>query len=133
MNSITLFSVLFLLFQTLPTTPAADTYTLGPGDQIIVRVLNLEEIDTKPVPIDLKGSINLPVAGRIQASGLTTEQLEAAIAERLKKVLVKPDVSVYLAEMRSQPVSLLGQVQTPGVHQLQGLSIWPVEMRRGAR
>src|ERR1700722_4721119 len=120
MNSITLFSVLFLLFQTLPTTPAADTYTLGPGDQIIVRVLDLEEIDNKPVPIDLRGSINLPVAGRIQASGLTTERLEAAIAERLKKVLVRPDVSVYLAEMRSQPVSLLGQVQTPGVHQLQG-------------
>jgi polysaccharide export outer membrane protein len=106
------------LFQGPQPTP--DTYTLGPGDQIIVRVLDLEEIDTKPVPIDLRGSINLPVAGRIQASGLTTERLEAAIAERLKKVLVRPDVSVYLAEMRSQPVSLLGQVQTPGVHQLQG-------------
>jgi polysaccharide export outer membrane protein len=131
MNPIPLFTALFLLFQGPQSTP--DTYTLGPGDQIIVRVLDLEEIDNKPVPIDLRGSINLPVAGRIQASGLTTERLEAAIAERLKKVLVKPDVSVYLAEMRSQPVSLLGQVQTPGVHQLQGLSIWPVEMRRGAR
>jgi polysaccharide export outer membrane protein len=119
MNPILLSTALLLLFQgPLPTPP--DTYTLGPGDQIIVRVLDLEEIDNKPVPIDLRGSINLPVAGRIQASGLTTERLEAAIAERLKKVLVKPDVSVYLAEMRSQPVSLLGQVQTPGVHQLQG-------------
>jgi polysaccharide biosynthesis/export protein len=120
MNTISLFTALLLFFQSPVPTPSPDTYTLGSGDQIIVRVLNLEEIDTKPVPIDLKGSINLPVAGRIQASGLTTEQLEAAIAERLKKVLVKPDVSVYLAEMRSQPVSLLGQVQTPGVHQLQG-------------
>jgi polysaccharide export outer membrane protein len=120
MTPISLSTALFLLFQVQVPVPSPDTYTLGPGDQIIVRVLNLEEIDTKPVPIDLKGSINLPVAGRIQASGLNTEQLEAAIAERLKKVLVKPDVSVYLAEMRSQPVSLLGQVQTPGVHQLQG-------------
>jgi polysaccharide export outer membrane protein len=118
MSPISLFTALFLLFQGPQPTP--DTYTLGPGDQIIVRVLDLEEIDNKPVPIDLRGSINLPVAGRIQASGLTTERLEAAIAERLKKVLVRPDVSVYLAEMRSQPVSLLGQVQTPGVHQLQG-------------
>jgi polysaccharide export outer membrane protein len=118
MSPISLFTALFLLFQGPQPTP--DTYTLGPGDQIIVRVLDLEEIDNKPVPIDLRGSINLPVAGRIQASGLTTERLEAAIAERLKKVLVKPDVSVYLSEMRSQPVSLLGQVQTPGVHQLQG-------------
>jgi len=120
MNPVPLSTALLLLFQGPLPLPPPDTYTLGPGDQIIVRVLDLEEIDNKPVPIDLRGSINLPVAGRIQASGLTTERLEAAIAERLKKVLVKPDVSVYLAEMRSQPVSLLGQVQTPGVHQLQG-------------
>ena len=60
------------------------------------------------------------MAGRIQASGLTTEQLEDAIAQRLTKYLVHPDVSVYLAETRSQPVSVLGEVQTPGVHQLQG-------------
>jgi len=102
MSPIFLFTTLFLFFQGPLPTPLPDTYTLGPGDQIIIRVLNLEEIDNRPVPIDLRGSINLPVVGRIQASGLTTERLEAAIAERLKKVLVKPDVSVYLAEMRSQ-------------------------------
>jgi polysaccharide export outer membrane protein len=100
--------------------PAPDTYTLGPGDQIVVRVPNVEEIDSKPVPIDLKGNLNLPVAGRLRASGLTTEQLEAAIAGRLTKYLVNPDVSVYLVETRSQPVSILGEVQSPGVHQLQG-------------
>src|SRR5580700_9125077 len=113
-----LIAVLPLLFQA--PSPGSDTYMLGAGDQIVVRVPDVEEIDNKTVPIDLKGNLNLPVVGRIQASGLTTEQLEAAIADRLKKYLVKPDVSVYLFEMRSQPVSILGQVQTPGVHQLQG-------------
>ena len=115
---ISFFAALSLLSE--GPAPAPDTYTLGPGDQIVVRVPDFEEIDNKSIPIDLKGSVNLPAVGRIQASGLTTEQLEAAIAERLKKYLVKPDVSVYLTEMRSQPVSILGQVQTPGVHQLQG-------------
>jgi polysaccharide export outer membrane protein len=32
----------------------------------------------------------------------------------------RPDVSVSLVELRSQPISVLGSVQTPGVHQLQG-------------
>jgi len=120
--TLSLFAVLALIFQApTPTAAAApDTYTLGPGDQLVVRVPDFEEIDNKTVPIDLKGTINLPAVGRLQASGLTTEQLEAAISERLKKYLVKPDVSVYLTEMRSQPVSLIGEVQTPGVHQLQG-------------
>jgi polysaccharide biosynthesis/export protein len=118
--TISLFAALSLLFEALPSPPPPDTYTLGPGDQIVVRVPDFEEIDNKSVPIDLKGSVNLPEVGRIQASGLTTEQLEAVITEHLRKYLVKPDVSVYLTEMRSQPVSILGQVQNPGVHQLQG-------------
>jgi polysaccharide export outer membrane protein len=118
MSTYTFLATLALYFQA--PTLAPDTYTLGPGDQIVVRVPDFDEIDNRPVPIDLKGSVNLPSVGRLQASGLTTEQLEIAIAARLKKYMVKPDVSVYLAEMRSQPVSLIGEVQTPGVHQLQG-------------
>ena len=120
--SLSLLTSLLLLLQTPATVPASvpDTYSLGPGDQIVVRVPNVEEIDSKPVPIDLRGNINLPVAGRIQASGLTTEQLEGVIGQRLTKYLVHPDVTVYLAETRSQPVSILGEVQAPGVHQLQG-------------
>jgi len=115
---LSLIAALPLLFQA--PSPGSDTYMLGAGDQIVVRAPDVEEIDNKTVPIDLKGNLNLPVVGRIQASGLTTEQLEVAISARLRKFLVKPDVSVYLVEMRSQPVSILGQVQTPGVHQLQG-------------
>ncbi len=99
---------------------APDTYTLGPGDQIVVRVPNVEEISDKAVPIDLHGDVDLPMAGRIHAAGLSTGQLASAVAERLTKYLVDPDVSVYLAEMRSQPVSVLGSLKDPGVHQLQG-------------
>ncbi len=93
---------------------------MGAGDQIVVRVPDLEEIDNKTIPIDQEGNIDLPKVGRVKASGLNTEQLAAAIAEKLRKYLVNPDVAVYLNEMKSQPVSVLGDVQTPGVHQLQG-------------
>jgi polysaccharide export outer membrane protein len=120
--SLSLLISLLLSFQApaIAPVPVPDTYALGSGDQIVVRVPNVEEIDSKPIPIDLRGNINLPVAGRIRASGLTTEQLEGVIAGRLTKFLVHPDVTVYLAETRSQPVSILGEVQAPGVHQLQG-------------
>jgi len=109
-----------LLFQVPPPTSTPDTYTLGAGDQIVVRVPDLEEIDNKTIPIDQEGNIDLPKVGRVKASGLNTEQLAAAIGEKLRKYLVDPDVSVYLNEMKSQPVSVLGDVTTPGVHQLQG-------------
>lgn len=118
--TVSLFTALLLFLQAPPPAPSSDNYTLGPGDQILIRAPEVEEIDNKSIPIDMKGSINLFQVGRLQASGLTTEQLEAAIVTRLKKYVVQPDVSVYLTERHSQPISVLGEVGTPGVHQLNG-------------
>jgi polysaccharide export outer membrane protein len=120
-----------MLFQAAPPAKLANsdgpskseaptTYTLGSGDQIVIRAIDVEEIDNKPVLIDTRGNINFPIVGRIHAAGLTTEELETEIETRLKKYINEPDVTVALAELRSQPISVLGSVQTPGVHQLQG-------------
>ena len=106
-------------------TPAATqatigAYALGADDQVVIRALDVEEIDNKPVRISMGGNIDLPLVGRIHAAGQTLDQLKAEIETRLKKYLNAPEVSVSVLEMQSQPVSVLGAVQTPGVHQLQG-------------
>jgi len=103
-----------------PVGGAVAGYILGPGDQISIQVLHVEEINDKPVPIDMSGEIRVPVAGRIQVAGLTTAQVETEIAKRLTSYLLHPDVSVKISEFRSQPVSVLGAVKTPGVQQVQG-------------
>jgi polysaccharide export outer membrane protein len=95
-------------------------YVLGPDDVIAVEAVEADEISGKPVRIDRSGFIRLPMAGRVQASGLTVEQLENAIAGRLKVYIKEPEVAVSVVEFRSQPVSVLGSVRNPGVHQLQG-------------
>ena len=114
-----------LLASAVPKSTPAPTHNdddaLGPGDQILIRAIDLEEIDNKPVLIDRRGNINLPIVGQLQAAGLTPDQLEDAIKLRLTKVLRRPpDVTVSLTEVHSQGVSVLGAVNTPGVHQLQG-------------
>lgn len=85
-----------------------------------VSALDLEELDDRKARIDLKGEVNLPSVGRVRAAGLTVEQLEASITERLRAILQQPTVTVSIEEFRSQPVSVLGAVGTPGVIQLQG-------------
>ncbi|MBI3696442.1 MAG: polysaccharide biosynthesis/export family protein [Acidobacteria bacterium] len=95
-------------------------YVLGPEDQISVWALDVEEIQQKVIPIGASGYINVPLAGRIRAAGLKPEQLEAAIAARLKTYVKEPQVTVNIAEFRSQPVSVIGAVNKPGVHQLRG-------------
>jgi polysaccharide export outer membrane protein len=96
------------------------TYLLGADDQITVRVTDVEEFNDKPIRIEMDGAIKLPLAGRITAAGLTVEQLEAEIAKSLKSYVRQPEVVVSMAEFRSQPVSVIGSVRSPGVHQLQG-------------
>jgi len=95
-------------------------YLLGPDDVITVHVVDAEEFPEKPIRIGPNGSITLPMVGRVEAGGRTAEALEKEIAERLKTYIRNPEVSVNLSEQRSQPVSVIGAVGTPGVQQLQG-------------
>ena len=96
-------------------------YVLGPDDQVSVSVLDLPEISDKTYRIDLNGFIKLPlVAGRIQAAGLTVEQLEDKIAGILKTILKDPQVTIAVVAFRSEPVSVLGSVRNPGVVHLEG-------------
>jgi len=107
-----------LVAQQPATVP--NNYVLGADDQIAVRALDVEEFDDKPLRIDMRGNVNLPLIGRVHAAGMTAEQLEAEIAKRLKVYVQEPNVLVSIEEFRSQPVSILGAVAQPGVRQLQG-------------
>jgi polysaccharide export outer membrane protein len=98
----------------------APAYVLGAGDVITIRVLDADEISDKPIRLGANGFITMPLVGRVRAGGLTTEQLEAALAMRLKPLIRNPEVSVSVVEQRSQPVSVIGAVSAPGVQQLQG-------------
>lgn len=103
-----------------PAPLEPSNYVLGAGDQITLTVADLDEISNKPVRLDMRGDIDLPIVGRVRAVGLTADQLAMDLQERLKKYLMHPDVSVAISEFRSQPVSILGAVAQPGMHQLEG-------------
>lgn len=115
-----LISGLVLIAQEKQQDPSHSTYRLGADDQILLRVANAPDISEKPVRIDTDGYIKLPMAGRVQAGGLTAEQLEAELTKRLRVYLEEPEVAVSVSEFHSQPVSIIGAVGSPGVHQLQG-------------
>lgn len=101
-------------------------YVLGPDDQIGLRVLDIDEFaegasgKDRVYRIDMRGNVNLPLVGRVHPGGQTVEKFEAELQEKLKQFVKAPQVTVSVMEYRSQPISILGQVTTPGVHQLQG-------------
>lgn len=108
---------------TVPGETAA-SYVLGPEDQILIRAVGVDEFNTqgesKPAQVDMRGYLDVPIVGHVKAAGLTAQQLEAAITEDLRKYVRDPQVSVTVAEYKSQPVSIVGSVTQPGVYHLTG-------------
>jgi polysaccharide export outer membrane protein len=102
------------------TTLKPEDYRLGPGDQVVVHVVNMDEIQETPYSVDAQGSLHLPVAGDVYVGGMTGQEVVHALRDRLSHNLVQPDITVALANFQSQPVSVLGSVRNPGIHQLAG-------------
>lgn len=107
---------------TATPVPTSTNYVLGPEDEITVRALDVDEIDGKTARVDPSGSVDLPLVGKLKASGLSVGQFEAELTKRLQRYVREPQVSVTVSDYKSQPVSVLGAVNTPGVYNLTGPS-----------
>jgi polysaccharide export outer membrane protein len=96
------------------------TYLLGPDDQLQISGPELEDTANKTVTVDGEGDLQAPLVGRVHVAGLTVQQAEAELNKKLSKYIRNPQVALDVKELRSQPASVLGQVNTPGVHQVSG-------------
>ena len=95
-------------------------YVFGPGDTIVIRVPQAEEIHEKTFRIDLDGNLSLPQVGTVKAGGLNVEQLEAELTRQLRAFYRAPVVTVTVAQYRSEPVFFIGAFKSPGIYPLQG-------------
>jgi polysaccharide export outer membrane protein len=104
-----------------PSAPLADSnYILGPEDVINIDVFNVPEL-SKTVRVANDGQITLPLIGRVQAAGLTAEQLRQELAEKWgENYLQDPQVTVFVNEFKARPVSVIGAVEKPGLYSLTG-------------
>lgn len=103
------------------STTTESAYILGSGDQISVIVEELpEEFANKSFRVDTNGELSLPLMGHIQAGGLSIARLEAECKSRLEHILKDPQVTISLVNFGSEPISVLGAVNSPGIRQLEG-------------
>lgn len=72
-------------------------------------------VDLPAQAVDQQGNIRVPYAGEIAAAGRTLPQIEQDIVFRLQKRALEPQVVVSLNQQHSSVVSVLGDVNTPGV------------------
>ena len=94
-------------------------YVLGTGDLLHIEVFDVPEL-SREVRVGVSGYISLPLLPtKVRASGLTAFQLEEKLAELLQAngLVSHPQVTVYLKEQRSQPITVTGAVVHPFVYQ----------------
>ncbi len=101
-------------------TTASEGYRLGANDQLKMEIVQLDEYSGRTYRVDPDGTISVPLVGRIKIAGETLADAERTIEAALRSQIREPHVSLTLVETRSQPVSIVGEVNNPGVHQLEG-------------
>jgi polysaccharide biosynthesis/export protein len=106
--------------QPATNTAAPTSYTLGPNDQVVVDVVELPEFHGRTYRVDADGTLDLPFIGAVPATGKTVSQLKAEVETKLRTQVRNPHVYASLSETRSQPVSVMGDVNTPGTQQMDG-------------
>jgi len=119
-NSLPLGLFFYLLFQ-VGVLQAADTgqavsvkaYQVEPGDILEVNVWK-EEGMQQEVLVRPDGGMSFPLVGDFQAQGLSLEQIQKLIAERLQKYISDPVVTVSAKQLQGNKIYVIGKVNKPG-------------------
>jgi polysaccharide export outer membrane protein len=95
-------------------------YIVGEGDLLRISVYDNPDLATV-VRITGEGTILFPLIGQVKVAGLTVSKVSQRLAELLAAgYLVSPQVAVFIEEYRSQKVTIMGQVNRPGLIELKG-------------
>jgi polysaccharide export outer membrane protein len=98
----------------------AGPYRVGPGDVLEVSVFEVDELG-KTVTVGSQGTLVLPLLGEVAVEGLTAPEIAVRLEHLYGESLLRdPQINVAIEEYRSQPVSVFGAVERPGIYQLQG-------------
>jgi polysaccharide export outer membrane protein len=91
----------------------ASGYRLQPGDVLQVVVWKETDLQSE-VLIRPDGGISFPLAGDIQAAGLTTAQLRTELESRVRKLIPDAVVTVSVKAPNGNRVFVIGKVNKPG-------------------
>ena len=94
---------------------------LGAGDLLEVGVYNVPELSTK-ARIGNSGDVYLPLIDYVHVADLTIEEAQALIEKRLDDggFVRSPHVTIFVDESTSQGVTILGDVNRPGIYPVLG-------------
>jgi len=99
---------------------AAPTDVVSPGTVLKITVYEHDDL-ASVVQVAEDGTVVLPLIGKVQVNGLTIPQVTAKVtAELADGYINKPKVNVFVQNFRNRKVTVLGQVNKPGLQEFSG-------------
>lgn len=103
-----------------PVVSLGKDYRVVPNDLMDIEVFELDNLK-RTVRVNAAGSISLPLIGQVVVAGLTSQEVEARIADRYReKYIQNPQVSVFIKEFTTERITVEGAVAKPGIFPLAG-------------
>lgn len=93
-------------------------FGIGPGDILEISVPDVDEGKKREERVSPQGTIELPIAGSIQVSGLSEPQLHVALTKAFSRYIKDPQVDVFFKTYSSRQVAVVGMVNKPGLYTL---------------
>ena len=111
-------AVVVLLVQSMHSANAADDagntfYSIQPGDVLEISVWKEPEM-LRQVLVRPDGGLSYPLVGNLTVAGMSIEEVQQLVTERLKKYIPDPVVTVSTQSLSGNKVFVIGQVQRPG-------------------
>lgn len=113
-----LFACVVAMFSATPAISEDAPYRINGGDMLHIQVYGEQNLN-QDVTVQPDGRLAFPLVGNIDARGMTLQELQAQIADTLRKSEYFPsitdsEVTVSLLQAQGNSVSVIGQVREPG-------------------
>lgn len=94
-------------------------YYLAAGDTIEIFVWQNQDL-SRDVIIRPDGKLSYPLVGTIKAAGLTIDQLQYELKQKLSQYIRSPEVTVSVKEFKGNKIIMLGEIASPGIYTFEG-------------
>jgi len=116
------------LFAGDPTTfmpsenaAVADTYIVGPGDQLKINFYG-KESNSYEVIVDREGRLSIPDLSPVEVAGLTFAEIKKLIKVKVEQEVIGVKAFVSLGQLRSMRILVLGEAYKPGSYSVSSLT-----------
>lgn len=86
--------------------------------QVTIKVSPIQDLKIEDLSLSTRigssGRIAMPLIGDVYAKGKGAFELRDEIQRKLAKYIVEPEVTINISGIRSQKISVLGEVKSPG-------------------